>query len=124
MKKSAVQTLGVAALGAAIAVTAAGTASAASSAGSRAGSALDSVTTAVPATVNGVAKQLPAPVPEAVETGTSTLGSVGSATPEMLKTLQTLQANNPLMRLLGGLPVGQLGQLTKGVGVNGANLGG
>ncbi|MDX3855817.1 ATP-binding protein [Streptomyces sp. AK02-01A] len=114
MKKSAVKTLGVAALGAAFAATAAGTASAAPAVPHN---GADLVSKTLP--VDGTAGKLPAPASDAAQAGRTALATLQKAAPQVLSAVKTA---NPFTALLGGLPVSGL---TKGgVPVNGIPLGG
>ncbi|MEU2375211.1 ATP-binding protein [Streptomyces misionensis] len=116
MKQSAAKTLGVAALGAAIAAVGAGAAQAAPATPQ----ALDSVATALPA--ENVTKALPGTV-EAATQGQNALGAgVAAARPAVQKVLAQ-GPTAPVAGLLGGLPVGKTGLPTHGMGLNGLPLG-
>ncbi|MFF2521873.1 ATP-binding protein [Streptomyces liangshanensis] len=99
MKQSAVKTLGVAALGAALAATAAaGSASAAPSVPDAAG-ALDLVSQTLPS--EDIAEQLPMGVDGALVAGRSALTTIQQTAPVALGAVQA----GPAAGLLGGLPV-------------------
>ncbi|MCL6734107.1 hypothetical protein [Streptomyces neyagawaensis] len=121
MKQSAAKTLGVAALGAAIAAAGASAANAAPSmpAAPDASQAVGTVTQSLP--VEKVSKALPAPG-GAVTQGQRALGagleSMQPATANVLAEGPTAPAGG----LLGGLPAGKP-LPTKGLGVNGLPLG-
>ncbi|MEU3186987.1 ATP-binding protein [Streptomyces sp. NPDC006923] len=114
MKKSAVKTLGVAALGAAFAATAAGTASAAPAVPLN---GADLVSKTLP--VGGTAPQLPVPASDAATAGRTALATLQKAAPQVLSSVRTA---GPLHSLLGGLPVNSLAQ--GGAPVSGLPLGG
>ncbi|MGW6459734.1 ATP-binding protein [Streptomyces sp. NPDC055078] len=108
MKQSAVKTLGVAALGAAFAVTAAGAATAAPSLPDPA-APLDTVTSAVP--VQETLTKLPAGAPESLTGGQAALTESVSTVPGTLQGAANRVAKSPtdpVTSLLGGLPVGDL----------------
>lgn len=118
MKKSAVKTLSVAALGAAIAAAGAGAANAAPGAPA-ATQALGSATQALP--VKNVSKTLPG-AGGVVTQGQSVLGAgLESAQPTTDKVVSG-GPTNPAAKLLGGLPVKALSG--KGKGVKGLPLAG
>ncbi|WP_055714437.1 hypothetical protein [Streptomyces torulosus] len=121
MKQSAAKTLGVAALGAAIAAAGAGAANAAPSvpAAPDASQAVGTVTRSLP--VENVSKTLPGG--GAVTQGQRALGAgLESAQPAVANVLAE-GPTAPVGGLLGGLPVGKT-LPTKGLGVNGLPLGG
>ncbi|MFF1959782.1 ATP-binding protein [Streptomyces sp. NPDC058220] len=117
MKKSAVKTLGVTALGVAFAATAAGSASAAAPAAPDAGTGLDLVTKTLP--MDEAAGQLPVPTSASATAGRTALGAVQQTGPYALRAAGT---TNPPNTLLGGLPVNGLGK--GGLPVNGLGKGG
>ncbi|MYW48264.1 ATP-binding protein [Streptomyces sp. SID161] len=119
MKQSAAKTLGVAALGAAIAAIGAGAANAAPAVPD-AGQALDLVTRTLPA--ENVGKALPGAT-EALTQGQGALGAgVAAAQPAVQKVLAE-GPTAPAAALLGGLPLQNTGLPTHGVPVNGIPLG-
>jgi hypothetical protein len=111
MKKSAVKTIGAAALGAAFAATAAGVAAAETP---EALTSLDSVTSVVP--VQDTLTKLPAGAPESLTGGRAALTESASTLPGTLQgtgeRVLAADATEPVKALLGGLPVGDL---TKGL---------
>jgi hypothetical protein len=117
MKKSAVKTLGVAALGAAFAAAGAGAANAAPALPD-AGDALNGVTRSLPA--ENVANALPG-AGEAVTQGKSAVESSLVAAQPAVQRVLTDGPTKPLAGLLGGLPV--QGLPTHGLPVNGIPLG-
>ncbi|MEV6112144.1 ATP-binding protein [Streptomyces sp. NPDC052109] len=122
MKQSAAKTLGVAALGAAIAAVGAGSANAATALpqAGQATQALDSVTKTLPA--GNVSKALPGAT-QALSRGQ---GVVGAGVSHAQPALRNALAKSPTARvagLLGGLPVSSPGLPTHGVPVNGIPIG-
>ncbi|MGW0709388.1 ATP-binding protein [Streptomyces sp. NPDC002643] len=128
MKQSAAKTLGVAALGAAIAAAGAGAANAAPSAPAPdASQALGTVTQSLP--VEKVSQALPSAT-GAVTQGQRALGAGLEAAQPATASVLAEGPTSPVGKLLGGLPVGQTalpttqGLGTNGLGVNGLPLGG
>ncbi|GAA3129814.1 hypothetical protein GCM10010521_14950 [Streptomyces rameus] len=119
MKQSAAKTLGVTALGAAIAAVGAGAANAAPAVPD-ATQALDTVTKTLPA--ENVGSALPGAT-QALTQGQGALGAgVAAAQPAVQKVLAE-GPSAPVAQLLGGLPLQKTGLPTHGVPVNGIPLG-
>ncbi|GAA4903579.1 ATP-binding protein [Streptomyces coeruleoprunus] len=112
MKQSAAKSLGVAALGAAFAVSAAGSAAAATAVPT--GPALDTVSKALAV---GETAELPGGAGEALAVTRGALDTVSSAAPSVPVETPV----DPVMSLLGGLP---LGNLPVGGSLPAAGLGG
>lgn len=115
MKQAAAKTLGVAALGAAIAATGAGAANAAAPALPDS-QALDTVTKSLPS--ENVARTLPA-LEGATAQGQTALGTALETAQPAVSQVLAKGPTAPVAQLLGGLPVGSI----QGLGVNGLPLG-
>ncbi|MEU6664395.1 ATP-binding protein [Streptomyces sp. NPDC046727] len=119
MKQSAAKTLGVAALGAAIAAVGAGTADAAP-AGPGAAQALDTVTKTLPG--ENVGRAVPVAT-QALVQGQGVVGAgLAAVQPSVAKALAE-GPTAPAAGLLGGMPVQNTGLPMHGTGVNGIPLG-